>query len=98
MRSLLSTWKVHLSDLKYILRPIMVIHLIQQAKYNILEIPSSFVLTDSSRDDVTAASITPPALILARTGAPKPIDESCRLVEHKQIPLLTSPSSDQVTK
>jgi len=36
--------------------------------------------TDSSKDDVTAAFVRPPALMLARTGAPKPIEESCRLV------------------
>jgi len=29
---------------------------------------------------VTAAFVIPPALILERTGAPKPIEESCRLV------------------
>lgn len=38
------------------------------------------ILTDSSKDDVTAALVTPPALMLARTGAPNPIDASCRLI------------------
>jgi len=38
------------------------------------------ILTDSSKDDVTAESVIRPVLILARTGAPKPIEESCRLV------------------
>jgi hypothetical protein len=37
-------------------------------------------LTDSSKDDVTAALVTPPVLMFARTGAPKPIEESCRLI------------------
>lgn len=36
-------------------------------------------LTVSIKDDVTTASVTPPALIFARTGAPNPIEESCRL-------------------
>lgn len=36
------------------------------------------ILTDSSKVDVTAESLTP-LLILARTGAPKPIEESSRL-------------------
>lgn len=34
------------------------------------------ILTDSSKDDVTTASVTTPVLIFARTGAPKPIEES----------------------
>lgn len=38
------------------------------------------ILTDSSKDDVTAALVTPAVLMLARMGAPKPIEESCRLV------------------
>lgn len=42
-----------------------------------------FILTDSNNDDVTTAFVAPPALMLARTGAPKPIDESCRLVKSK---------------
>jgi hypothetical protein len=37
-------------------------------------------LTDSSKDDATAESIILLDLMLARTGAPKPIEESCRLV------------------
>lgn len=41
-----------------------------------------FILTVSSKDDVTAAFVSPVALILARTGAPKPIEESCRLVNN----------------
>lgn len=36
-------------------------------------------LTVSSKDDVTAALVIPPVLILARTGAPNPIEESWRL-------------------
>jgi hypothetical protein len=36
-------------------------------------------LTVSNKDDVTEASVTPPALMLARTGAPNPIEESWRL-------------------
>jgi hypothetical protein len=36
-------------------------------------------LTVSNKDDATAASVTPPALMLARTGAPNPIEESWRL-------------------
>ena len=39
------------------------------------------VVTDSSKDEVTAPLVTPLVAMLARTGAPKPIDESCRL-EH----------------
>ena len=38
------------------------------------------ILTDSSKVDVTAALVTPTVLMLARTGAPKPIEESCLLV------------------
>lgn len=38
------------------------------------------ILTDSSKDDVTEALVTPPVLMFARTGAPKPIEESCRLI------------------
>lgn len=37
------------------------------------------ILTDSIKEDATAACVTPPILMLARTGAPKPIEESCRL-------------------
>lgn len=37
------------------------------------------MLTDSSKDEVTTALVNPPVLMLARTGAPKPIEESCRL-------------------
>lgn len=40
----------------------------------------SLIHTDSSKDDVTTELVTPPALMFARTGAPKPIEESCRLV------------------
>lgn len=46
-------------------------------------------LTVSIKDDVTTASVTPPALIFARTGAPNPIEESCRLQwtqKHTQFP------------
>lgn len=44
-----------------------------------LQYPNFSILTESSNDEVTTASITPPALILARTGTPNPIDESCLL-------------------
>lgn len=37
------------------------------------------ILTDSNNDDVTRASVNLPVLMFARTGAPKPIEESCRL-------------------
>lgn len=37
------------------------------------------MLTDSNKEDVTVALVIPPVLMLARTGAPKPIEESCRL-------------------
>lgn len=48
------------------------------------------ILTDSSNDDVTTASVNPPVLMLARTGAPNPIEESCRLANrHKNIKSLT---------
>lgn len=46
------------------------------------QIQRDFVLTDSSNDDVTAALVAPPILMLARTGAPKPIEESCRLINN----------------
>lgn len=39
------------------------------------------LVTASSKDEVTAPLVTPLVAMLARTGAPKPIDESCRL-EH----------------
>lgn len=32
--------------------------------------------TDSNRDEVTAAFVCPPVLMFARTGAPKPMEES----------------------
>lgn len=35
--------------------------------------------TVSIKDDATTALVTPPALMFARTGAPKPIEESWRL-------------------
>lgn len=35
-----------------------------------------YELTVSNRDDVIEASVTPPTLMLARTGAPNPIEES----------------------
>lgn len=40
------------------------------------------VLTDCNNEDVTTALVNPPSpppLKLALTGAPNPIDESCRL-------------------
>lgn len=37
------------------------------------------LLTDSNSDDVTTALVTSPTLMLVRTGAPNPIEESCRL-------------------
>lgn len=42
-------------------------------------------LTVSNNDDAIAASVTLPALILARTGAPNPIEESWRLKGDQQI-------------
>ena len=36
-------------------------------------------LTVSNKEDATEASVTPPALMLARTGAPNPIEESWHL-------------------
>ena len=33
-------------------------------------------LTVSNKEDATEACVTPPALMLARTGAPNPIEES----------------------
>jgi hypothetical protein len=39
--------------------------------------------TVSIRFDATAAFVTPPALMLARTGAPNPIEESWRLEPKK---------------
>lgn len=35
-----------------------------------------YLLTVSNKDDVTAESVKLAVLILARTGAPKPIEES----------------------
>jgi hypothetical protein len=43
------------------------------------------VLTDSSSDDVTIALVIAPALMFARTGAPKPIEASCRLGKKRQF-------------
>lgn len=40
---------------------------------------SWLVLTDSNNDDVTTASVILPVLMFARTGAPKPMEASCRL-------------------
>lgn len=40
--------------------------------------------TVSIRFDATAAFVTPPALMLARTGAPNPIEESWRLEPKKK--------------
>lgn len=42
------------------------------------------LLTDSNKDDVTTAFVSPPVLMFARTGAPNPIEESCRLSMHKE--------------
>ena len=39
------------------------------------------ILTDSNNDDVTTASVSPPVLMFARTGAPNPMEESCCLVK-----------------
>lgn len=39
------------------------------------------ILTCSNRDEATVGLFSPPSLILVRTGAPKPIEESCRLGE-----------------
>lgn len=44
-----------------------------------------FYLTVSNNDDVTAALASILALMFARTGAPKPIDESCRLVNYCKL-------------
>lgn len=41
-----------------------------------------FILTVSNKDDVTTALANVPALMFAQTGAPKPIEESCRLAEN----------------
>lgn len=40
---------------------------------------SRCALTVSNNDDATAASVGPPVLMFARTGAPNPIEESWRL-------------------
>lgn len=88
IRSLLSTWKSSPSQTSNTVQRIILTNLGRQMIY--LRDPKLFILTDSSRDEVTAASITPPALMLARTGAPNPIDESCLLAKHNQIPLLRS--------
>ena len=39
-------------------------------------------LTDSNNDDVTKAFVRPPVLMFERTGAPNPMEESCRLPEN----------------
>ncbi|MFS7937134.1 hypothetical protein Hanom_Chr05g00424061 [Helianthus anomalus] len=41
-------------------------------------------LTVSNKVEVTAAVVTPPVLMFARTGAPNPIEESCRLKQIKE--------------
>lgn len=58
---------------------------------DLLAIFSFKILTDSNNDDLTAAVINPLLLIFARTGAPKPIEESCRLRKenHRQKHNLT---------
>ena len=38
-----------------------------------------WILTDSNNEDVTTALVDPPVLMFAQTGAPKPMEESCRL-------------------
>lgn len=43
------------------------------------------MLTVSNKDDVIAALAIILALMFARTGAPKPIDESCRLVKFIKV-------------
>lgn len=43
------------------------------------------LLTDSNNEDVTTALVNPPPLILALTGAPNPIDESCRLGQNSKM-------------
>lgn len=49
--------------------------------YALVGLPSCKIeeLTISNKDDVTAALVTPPVLMFARTGAPNPIEESWRL-------------------
>lgn len=43
--------------------------------------------TVSIRFEATAAFVTPPALMLARTGAPNPIEESWRLEQNHSVGL-----------
>ena len=38
-----------------------------------------WILTDSSNEDVNTALVNLPLLMFAQTGAPKPMEESCRL-------------------
>jgi len=45
---------------------------------------TTMMLTDSNKDDVTTAFVNPPVLMFARTGAPNPIEESCRLFHSKK--------------
>lgn len=80
IRSLLSTWKGNtFSDfINRLELSIIILNTPNKPTMN-LKYPNVSILTDSSSDEVTTASITPPALILARTGTPNPIDESCLL-------------------
>ena len=43
-----------------------------------------WILTDSNNEDVTTALVDPPVLMFARTGAPKPMEESCRLEKERK--------------
>lgn len=52
------------------------------------------ILTVSKSDDVTRALVNPVCLMLARTGAPKPIEESCRLRQSRDKPFQT-PSTEE---
>lgn len=51
-------------------------------KTNCLEL---LMLTDSNKDDVTTSSVNQLVLIFARTDAPKPIEESCRLFKQLKL-------------
>ena len=45
---------------------------------------TGWILTDSNNEDVTTALVDPPVLMFARTGAPKPMEESCRLEKERK--------------
>lgn len=50
---------------------------------------NAWILTDSSNEDVTTALVNPPLLMFERTGAPKPMEESCCLEKECTLHILS---------